>query len=483
MKKKFFNNTKWVACQKVCTAFINLLSISILARILDKEVFGLYALVQLLIGFSSIFSDLGISTSLYSQQNISKSQYSTLYYINLIFNVAVYVILLLCIPLIVSFFNEDELLKIIPLIGLVLVFNSFGKHFQVYAEKDLLFKSISIFSIVSSLISLVLTVGLALRGFGIYSFVYPLIAISLINSIFYILLMKGKYKLGLHFDFANTKKFIKIGLYQASSQIIDYFSIKIDILIISKLLGTEALGVYNLIKELTLRAYSLIYAVISKVSIPTLSKFNNNEKLLKEKYLLIVEYTTMFTALCYSFLALFAEETLGLVYGSGYVEYSAIFVIFCLVYMLISVSGLAGILVISKGKTQYSLVWTVFRLCVVAPMIYILGFKYGLLGVAIATLIFASQGLWSYWYIVLSRVQNNILFSDHFKSFFANLIMAFSAYLGSTFLIKHFNSENLVILIVVKCLIYFVIIVFYLYVFKRKTCKSILMFFKKSQRV
>ena len=66
----------------ISLAVVSMLKISVLARFLDKEDFGLMALIMVVIGFTNLFSDMGITTAILHRQEISKKEYASLYWLN-----------------------------------------------------------------------------------------------------------------------------------------------------------------------------------------------------------------------------------------------------------------------------------------------------------------------------------------------------------------------------------------------------------------
>lgn len=65
------NGVKWTSLSAVVNACAKLGQISILTRFLRKEDFGLIAIAVLVISFTEIFMDMGISSAVLHKQDIS----------------------------------------------------------------------------------------------------------------------------------------------------------------------------------------------------------------------------------------------------------------------------------------------------------------------------------------------------------------------------------------------------------------------------
>jgi O-antigen/teichoic acid export membrane protein len=107
---------------------------------------------------------------------------------------------------------------------------------------------------------------------------------SLINHLWNFIAGQQQYKIQLFCSVNRIKPFFKIGIFQTGTQIIDYFCSKFDILIVGKFLGTEALGIYSLAKEMVLKLVLVINSIVNKVALPVLSYNNANNAILRTQY-------------------------------------------------------------------------------------------------------------------------------------------------------------------------------------------------------
>ena len=102
------------------------------------------ALVTFVMGFMNLFSDMGITSAILHKKVISKKEYASLYWFNIGFSLLLYALLWLITPVVSNFYEESELLYLIPLLGLNLLISAIGRIFKTIEAKDLLFKNITI---------------------------------------------------------------------------------------------------------------------------------------------------------------------------------------------------------------------------------------------------------------------------------------------------------------------------------------------------
>ncbi len=184
-KKQVIQGLKWTSYTTVFLAISAVLKISILARFLEKSDFGLMAIITFILGFMNLFGEMGLSTAILHKQDIKKTTYASLYWLNLVFSLVLYLILWLITPLVAKFYSEPELNSLIPLIGINIIISAIGLQFKTIETKHLLFKTTGLIDILAAIASLALAIYLAVTGYGVLALVYSAILQQLIaNALF-----------------------------------------------------------------------------------------------------------------------------------------------------------------------------------------------------------------------------------------------------------------------------------------------------------
>jgi len=404
-KKQVISGVKWTTVSTITYAVVGLLKISTLSRILDKSDFGLMALVMFVLGFMNIFMDMGLTSAILHKQGISKNEYSSLYWLNIVFSLFLFSIIYILSPLIAQFYEQEELITLIPLMALSLIISSIGKQFRIILQKDLKFKTISIVDIISYVSSLSLAIFLAINNYGVYSLIYSALFQYLISNIIFLIYGLQDEGLNFYFSYKETKPFLRIGIYQVGSQIVNYFNRDLDTLIIGKLFGMEILGGYNLAKQLVFRPAQIINPILTRVASPLLAKFQGDLTKLKDNYLKLVNIVVSINLPIYLGLIAFAPLVVRVFYGEGF-ESITLLVRILSVYMIFrAIGNPIGSLVIATGKTHLEFVWNLFTLLIMPIFIYI-GAQYSIEYVAIA-IVMAMVVLFipNWWYLPRQMIQ------------------------------------------------------------------------------
>lgn len=374
---------KWASINTLIITLTAVIKISILTRFLEKEDFGLIALVTFFLGFMNLFNDMGLTTAILHRLEISKKEYASLYWLNLGVSLLLYLILSSTSVVIAEFYDEELLKTLIPLMGITILFSGIGRQFRTIFQKELKFKIIAIVEIIAAIFSLLSATFLAISGYGVYSLVFSALLQHLISNIIFFVLGFIQKGLLFHFQYKETKPFLKIGSYQVGSQIINYFNRDLDIIIIGKIFAPEILGGYSLAKQLVSRPAQVLNQIILNVASPTLAKVQIDIIKLKNTFSEIFNGFFYVTLIAYIGLLVFAPIVVYVFYGDGY-ENIVLLVRILSVYMLIrSVGSPIGSLIIAKGETNMEFKWNLLAL-IILPLFVIIGSHFGIEWVAIS---------------------------------------------------------------------------------------------------
>lgn len=423
LKKTAFRGASWTLAGAVISAILFILRPAILTRFLEKEDFGLMAILLLVVGISHLFSDLGVSASLYSQQQISRREYSSLFWFGMIIAVIIYLIIAaLAIPL-AAFYKIPALSSLIPLIALEILIVSAGRQFQVFLQKDLRFRSLALIEISAALLSLLLAVWLAIQGYGIYSLVWSVLAASALRSILLISVSWRNYPLLLSLDIKNNRRFYRIGIFQTGSQLLDYIAANIDIIIIGKLMSTADLGVYNLVKQLIVRPYGMINHVIIGVSLPILGKLRENIVRQQTAFLEMLRLAAFANLPVYGLMAIFAPQILLLLYGPAYTVGAPWMQWLSLWGATAAIVSAASSIILVKGRTDLGFRWTILRV-VSQPLLIFAGALFGVVGISIAHSLAGAAYLLAYFPVLIKPLLVELRFSGYLRAFGDLLLQA-----------------------------------------------------------
>lgn len=370
LRKTAVSGIKWTTIGTIGRSLFQLLQVSILTRFLSKEAFGLVAMTLFVVQFSNIFVNMGMTSAILHRQDATSDEYSSIYWLNILISLLLYVILFFSTPIVAQFYKEPELRVLVPVLGINILLMATGRQHRTIMQKQFQFKAIAITEIFAFLIGLIAAVLLAIYNFGVYSLVYSTLLASLVSNALFLLQNLRLNPIRLHFRLSETRPFLKIGGFTMGSSIIDFFSREIDILIVGKMLGAESLGVYSLAKQIVLKLYSIMNPIFLNVLSPILSSMQKERGKVKQYYLKVVYLLASFNFPVFLLIIILSREILAIMYGSNYM--SGYWVLSFLVFSFATntISNPVGSLQIATGRTDIGFMWTIFRVVITPIFIY-----------------------------------------------------------------------------------------------------------------
>lgn len=317
LKLKAITSVKWTTFSTAVTTIIQLAQIAVLARFLKPNDFGIMALAMVVIGFSDAFMDAGISNAIIHKQEISPEQLSSLYWLNVFSGIAVFLAAGLLSPLIASFYKEPELTPIIWWVSLTFVIQSFGRQFMILFQKELMFDIIARVEIISKFAGFLAAVVLAFQGFRVYALIFALLAATFFQAALFFLAGIKYHRPSFHFKKSDLRGFLRFGIFQMGEKTVNYFNTQLDVILIGKLLGAEALGIYYIAKQIIMRPAQIINPIITRVTFPLLARVQDDMTLLKNAYLKTINYLSSVNFPVHIFIAILAGPIVLILLGKS----------------------------------------------------------------------------------------------------------------------------------------------------------------------
>lgn len=362
LKGKAISGVKWTSLSTVIASVLQIFRLAILTRLLDKADFGIIAIATMVIGFTDIFSNIGLTVAIIHKQDITDDQYSSVYWTNIILSFIVFCILWLFTPLLSSFYNEPTLIIVIPLLGIQILFNGFGKLFYTIKVKELEYGFISKVKILACVLGFIVSVITALWGMGVYSLVLgQLVQVGFTQGVYALGGFKQK-KVRFHLVFSEIGDFIRIGLFRLGSYVFDFVSSKLDVMLIGRFFGMDDLGIYNLAKELISKPYTIINMLVDGVASSAFARIQHNLNRMRLNFIKVIKIVLTVSVPIYVMMFVFAEPIVQIMYGESFLGIVPILQILTFIGIECSVSSQGAILQVSLGRTDIGFKWTIVRI-------------------------------------------------------------------------------------------------------------------------
>lgn len=286
-RKKVEKGVLWNGGASIFMQGVNFVVGIVLARLLTPHDFGLIAMILVFIGFANLFMDLGFSAALIQKEEVKKSQYSSVFWMNVAIGTFFSLLLLAFSSALADFYDEAMLNSIIPIIASIFLIKSLGMVQKAKMEKELNFRAISIARFLAYFLTGITTIYLAYYGWGVWALVVKVILLDLIiTASFWIL---SGWVPSFSFKLSDIKELLKFSMNLTGVETFNYWTRRMDDLLIGKFIGSNALGYYSKAYSFLKLPLTGIKSVITAVLFPAMSKMQKDISRLKETTLKTTE--------------------------------------------------------------------------------------------------------------------------------------------------------------------------------------------------
>ena len=375
LKNKAVRGVGWSFVDNIANSGITFLIGLVLARILTPAEYGVMAMVTIFIAISNSIVDSGFSNALIRKIKIERVDYNTVFYFNLVASLFLYLVLFFCAPAISVFFKEPILVDVMRIIGWILVINALAIIPRTILVRNVDFKTQTKVSFISSSLSGVIGIGMALTGFGVWSLVGQQLSRQLLNTIF--LWFFCRWHPVMEFSFQSFKELFGFGSKLLLSGLLNTVYKDIYALVIGRCYSAADLGQYTRASQFNTIFSSNLTTVVQRVSYPVLSSIQNEEERLREAYRQVIKVTMLVTFACMLGLAAVAKPLLVLLIGEKWLPAVYFLQIICFAGILYPLHAINLNILQVKGRSDLFLKLEIIKK-IIATVPIVIGIFWGI---------------------------------------------------------------------------------------------------------
>ncbi len=185
-KPAFASSIRWQSVNVVTQVVLQLIFIVLLARLISKADFGLMSIALVVVGFVEIFAQIGIGPSLIQRGDLKPEQIRAAFSFSVVLGCVFFVLTYAMAPTVGQWFESAELASVLRWIALSFILSSLALIPRSLLIRNMAFKNLFIASLVSMVIgNLVIGLGMAYAGYGVWSYVGALLSQNAALGIMY----------------------------------------------------------------------------------------------------------------------------------------------------------------------------------------------------------------------------------------------------------------------------------------------------------
>lgn len=364
------SSARWAAVSQASRVAGQVVSLAVLSRLLPPSDYGVMAMVGIVTALAGMLRDMGTGAAIIQRKELSPELTSTVFWMNVALGTALGLALCLGGGALGSFFREPKLPGVLLVLAAMFPLSSLTTVHQAIIERRSGFKTLAMLEVTNQVAGLLLAIGAALAGAGVYSLAVPTITATVISSIW---LWKAS---GWHPSWRwSTPEFKGIWSFSGNLtafQFVLYFARNADSMIIGRMLGSAPLGIYSMAYKLMLFPVQNLTWVVGRVLMPRMSQLQDDPERIRELYFKALGAVVMLSAPAMAGLWALREPFVALAFGPRWVEVPELVAWLAPVGLLQSMTSTVGTVYLAAGRTR-----TLFRLGLANTAVIMIGFVVG----------------------------------------------------------------------------------------------------------
>jgi O-antigen/teichoic acid export membrane protein len=381
LKLRAFSAIRWTTFSTVLRSALQLFQVVVLARLLAPEQFGAIALMMATAALIQTFNDMGVSTALIHERDVSDEHLSSLFWLSVATGALLTFLLLCAAPLLGHAFNMPSLTSLLQTIALVFLISSAGQQLRVMSEKRLRFKRIALLEVASACVGTAVAISWALFRPEAMALAVGMLASAVATTILAWSLLSDGWRPQLRLRVSEIRKYLKLGGYTVATNLTNTAVNQVDVLVGGRYLSAEQLGLFGLPRDLTLRLAWALNPIVTRVATPVLSEVQLDRSRLKHIYLRSLWVTSSVNFPLYMGIAAFAPELIHLVFGPSWMPSAPLLQLLAVWGLIRSTGNPVGSLLYATGRAELAFSWCLLVLLVASTILWFSA-SWGAIGLA-----------------------------------------------------------------------------------------------------
>jgi lipopolysaccharide exporter len=365
----------WTTASAVIGHVLTLARTIVLARLLEKEDFGLFGMAVTILGALTALTNMGLDGSMivnkFSSDEERDRQLNTIWTIELGRRLLLSLLLLLAAQPTANFYGSPSLLPILYVLSVVPLLEGLGSIGLVLLRRQVNFARITAFDLSCNLAYTVVPILTALWRRDVWALVWGQVIVAAGCSLGSYLV--HPYRPRLAFDPESFGRAFRFGKYMFVIGVMVYITTTADNILIGKLLGAEILGAYLVAYSLAALVPKLFGHVCGSVLFPAYAELGRDRgDRLERAVVRVFVLATAALVLLVAPAALLAQELVLLLYGEKWAAAGPLLQILMLMGFGRGLLQLVGPLLMGLNRpdleARSKVLEGVFFLCVLFPL-------------------------------------------------------------------------------------------------------------------
>jgi O-antigen/teichoic acid export membrane protein len=338
---------KWNYLGVVARIASQLIAQIALARLLGPEAFGLFAVAFLVVMVGNILVEMGLGSALVQKKHITDNDVRFAFTWVVVAGLAMATMIFLLSGTIASYFHDPRVADITRGLIPVFIFQALAVVPLSLLKRDLAFKAVQGVQIASYLFGFLLVgVGAALLGAGVWSLVAAWFAQTLSSAIIFNLIRRHAMKPLFNM---RDKALRDYGARVLLTNMANWTIENVDNLLVGKIFGPTALGLYSVSYNLVRTPANHLVVTLQTVLFPASAQSQDNHDGLRRAYLTVVAGVALIALPAFGGAAAVSETVVDAFFGNKWIGAAPVLLPLALAMILHALMAVAGPVLWGQG--------------------------------------------------------------------------------------------------------------------------------------
>lgn len=364
LKEKAVSGVFWKFFERIGNQLVSLVVSIVLARLLLPEDYSVVSIVTIFFSFCNIFISSGLSSALIQKKEVDAIDFSSVLFVNLIIATILYIAIFFLAPVIANIYNMDILIPIMRVMGITFFIYMFHSVINAYISRNMQFKKTFFTTLIGHVVSGIIGIVMALKGFGAWALVAQQLSSASINCL--VLYKVSKIKFVFKISKTRLLPLTKYSWKIFASAVISNIFIEVKPLIIGLQYTTNDLAYYNKAENYPRLIATSIDGTLASVLIPVIKEVQDDkEKVLRylRRFFNLSSYLIFPSMLGF---AAISTNFISVLLTDKWLPSAPFLVAFCFSYMLEFLTLGTGQTLKAIGKTGLVLVIEIIKKSITA---------------------------------------------------------------------------------------------------------------------
>jgi len=431
LRQRTVHGLKWSYFSTFSTAIMQVFYTAVMARLLNPSDFGLVAMGGVVLRFGQYFAQMGMGSAIIQKKDLTKEHISVAFTSSVFLGLIFTSLTFLLAPLAKYVFNNNDVIPLIKIMGVSFLINGFSLTALALIRRNMDFKKLALAEIIAYIIGyMIIGIGSALLGLGVWSLVCASLLQNTILAIFTFFIAKHNIK--LNFSWQNYKPLFSFGSKVSVISFLEFIGSSLDTILIGRFFGDKKLGFYNRAQMIISLPMTYLVTTFSRVLFPAFSKVQDDDEKIKKSLFLIYKIMSAFLFPFAVVVCILSKEIVLVILGVKWLASVNILRVLVFAVTAYYIEHILGVLFEAKGFLKVKL-----QLQSIFLMFLILSFyafyKFGPIGFAYGLLISEILRFILFSFYLIKRLKIKIL--DYVKVFSVPLIN--TAIIASVLILLH----------------------------------------------